>query len=87
MSPDRLQGISIACFDTRFRKARWLTGSAAGVMARILGRAGITLLIPPESFFVVGTEGPLCDGELERAAAWARMLCTRIEVPIPAVRR
>jgi len=27
--------------------------------------------MPPEGFYVAGTEGPLKEGELERKAAWA----------------
>ena len=29
------RGIAVACFDTRFAKPRWITGSAASVMARL----------------------------------------------------
>lgn len=87
LSPERLRGISIACFDTRFRKSRWLTGSAAGVMAKILRKMGITPVVPPESFFVVGKEGPLYDGELDRAGIWARMLFTRVELAVSSMRR
>lgn len=78
---------SIACFDTRFRKPRWLTGSAASVMAKRLQKRGIELLAPPESFFVIGKEGPLYSGEVERAATWATMLLKRIEIPHPAVQQ
>jgi hypothetical protein len=28
----------------------------------------------PEGFYVQGTEGPLKQGELERAASWARQI-------------
>jgi hypothetical protein len=28
-------------------------------------------VVPPESFLVRGTEGPLAEGELARARAWA----------------
>lgn len=71
---DRTRGIAVACFDTRFKKPRWLTGSAAGAMARKLDEAGVSLAMPPESFFVVGKEGPLVKGEVERAASWGSVL-------------
>lgn len=71
LTPGRTKGIAIACFDTRFKKPRWLTGSAASNMARKLSDAGMTVATPPESFFVAGTEGPLLTGETERAATWA----------------
>lgn len=84
ISSEQLRGVSVACFDTRFRKSRLLTGSAAAAMAKRFQKRGITLLVPPESFFVIGTEGPLYDGEQERAAVWARMIFNRIETPHPA---
>lgn len=70
----RLRGVAVACFDTRFRQPRWLTGSAAKSMSRAFGAMGIPLIAPPESFFVRGKEGPLFAGEIERAAAWAKQL-------------
>ena len=85
ITAEQLRGVAVACFDTRFRKPRWLTGSAAGVMAKRLQRQGITLLVPPESFFVVGKEGPLYNGELERAATWTRLIVSTVEVPYPAM--
>ncbi len=33
---------------------------------------GGTLILSPEAFFVKGKEGPLKEGELERAAGWAK---------------
>jgi flavodoxin len=67
------QGLAIAEFDTRLDKPRWLTGSAAKLMAKQLKDVGVSL-VPPESFLVTGTEGPLQPGELERAEEWAREL-------------
>ena len=74
LTAERLRGVDVACFDTRFMKPRWLTGSAANVMGKRLHAMGAPLLAPPESFFVLGTEGPLAQGEVERAAEWARAL-------------
>lgn len=77
---ERLRGMAAATFDTRFCKPRWLTGSAAVVLARQLTGAGCTLIAPPESFFVDRSEGPLLDGEVERAASWASRLLARVGV-------
>jgi len=68
-----LEGTSVAAFDTRI-PAKWVRifGFAAGKVARRLKRLGGTLVVPPEGFFVKGTEGPLLEGEAERAADWAR---------------
>lgn len=73
-----MRGLVVACFDTRFHKPRWLTGSAAWGMAKRLRKMGCLLLGPPESFFVKGGEGPLEDGELERAEIWALTLHDKV---------
>lgn len=84
--PDKgLQGVKVAAFDTRFteddiKKVRILAffvhlfGYAAGPMAERLLRKGGSLALPAEAFYVADTEGPLLDGELERAKEWARSL-------------
>ncbi len=70
-----LKGISVAAFDTRLstRLAR-IFGYAAGRIARALEKKGGNLVVPPEGFLVTGTEGPLAEGEVERAGAWARAI-------------
>jgi len=42
---------------------------------------GVEPIVPPESFFVkaMKKEGPLLDGEVERAASWAVMLREKYE--------
>ncbi len=50
-------------------------------MARQLREKGIRPLLSPESFLVTGMQGPLVEGELERAASWARLLHERVETP------
>jgi flavodoxin len=87
LTSEQLHGRAVACFDTRFQKPSWMTGSAARRMATSLRRKGITPVLPPESFFVEHTEGPLLVGELARAAVWARTLLSRIETPEPAMQR
>lgn len=87
LTPQQFHGRAVACFDTRFQKPRWITGSAAGRMAASLRHMGVTLLAPPESFFVEGKEGPLLTGELGRAAVWARGLLNRLEAPHPVMQR
>jgi len=82
-SSEELRGLGGACFDTRFRLPRFMTGSAANVMAGKLREKGVSLLVAPESFFVKGTEGPLREGELERASMWARTLLEKVEAPPP----
>jgi flavodoxin I len=79
-----LKGIRVAAFDTRIALAdinsaigRFFVGRfgyAAKPIADGLKKKGGELAAPPEGFLVAGTEGPLKDGELQRAADWARQL-------------
>ncbi len=73
VSEPAIRGINVAAFDTRI-STRWvgIFGYAAGRIAGSLKTKGGTLILSPEGFFVKGTEGPLKEGELERAASWAR---------------
>jgi hypothetical protein len=48
------------------------TGAASEVIARMLRRAGLTLIVEPESFLVADFKGPLADFEEQRASTWAR---------------
>ncbi len=77
-----LKNLKAAAFDTRVVTeevksrllrvlVRWF-GYAAKPIADRLVKKGATLTAEPEGFFVGGTEGPLKDGELKRAAAWAK---------------
>jgi flavodoxin len=68
-----LKGISVAAFDTRIsKKIVGVFGYAAGRIAGNLKKKGGTLIASPEGFFVTGGQGPLREGELERAAGWAK---------------
>lgn len=75
-----LQGTPALAFDTRLHWPGWLSGMAASQIARQLQRIGCRLLVPPESFFVVGGEGPLVEGELERATSWLHVALFRMNV-------
>lgn len=84
---DDLHNTRVATFDTRYRIAPLLSGSAARDAAGRLRRAGCRLVAAPESFFIERDRPPdgerrnhhaelLEPGELERAAAWGRRLAT-----------
>jgi flavodoxin I len=68
-----VRGVGIATFDTRI-SAKWvgIFGYAAGKIAKNLEKKGGNIILKPEPFFVKGTQGPLKEGELERAAGWAQ---------------
>jgi flavodoxin len=89
VSNQSLSGLTVACFDTRFRGRLW-KHSAAQHMAGQLHTMRVEPLVPPESFFVKFTKegkGPLLAGELERAASWALDIHQHYEElqPHPAV--
>jgi len=79
-----LTGVKVAVFDTRFKVdeiesklTRFVVkagGYAAPRMAKELEKGGGKLIVPVEGFIVKDTEGPLKEGELERAAEWAASL-------------
>ena len=82
-----LRGVRVTAFDTRVDvkevDSRILPvfvkvfGYAAEPIAAALVKKGGEQLVAPEGFFVLDTEGPLKEGELERAAAWALQLATQ----------
>jgi flavodoxin I len=65
--------VRVAGFDTRLT-AKWVRifGYAGPKIAAALQQKGGTQVGSPGGFFVKGKEGPLVEGEVERAAAWAR---------------
>lgn len=79
-----LKGVRAAAFDTRiplesiknplFRFIVKSGGYADKSITAGLARAGASLPIPSGGFIVLESEGPLKDGELQRAAEWAKSL-------------
>ncbi len=79
-----LRGVKVAAFDTRIAVEEVdsailhflvkIFGYAAEPMSKKLIKKGGNAGMPPEGFFVEGTEGPLTEGELDRAKDWARQL-------------
>ena len=75
VSEPAIRGVNVAAFDTRLStRLVGIFGYAAGRIADSLKRKGGTLIPSPEGFFVKGSEGPLKEGELERAASWAKVI-------------
>ena len=76
--------MKVGAFDTRVSIEdihsgflKWLInifGYAAEPLAKRLTRRGGKLIIPPEGFYVNDTEGPLKEGELERAKEWGKKI-------------
>lgn len=84
LGEDTLAGRRAAAFDTRLdletvhpAPLRWMMdigGYAASTLERLLADKGCLMTGKPAGFLVSGTEGPLCDGEIERARDWLRGL-------------
>jgi flavodoxin-like protein len=71
-------GKRAAAFDTRIEKSAMLTGAASRGIAKRLNRRGFNVVAEPESFFVEDSEGPLAEGELDRAKAWGASLAEKV---------
>lgn len=67
----------VALFDTRQGTSPFV-GSAAKSAAKSLRKTGFTIS-QTAHFAVTGREGPLADGEAERAAEWARTLRSTVQ--------
>ncbi len=88
ISSEGVKGVKVAAFDTRISTAdansRLLNllvkmfGYAAKPIADRLKKKGGELIIPPEGFLVKDSEGPLKDGEPQRAADWAKSMVEAI---------
>lgn len=84
--PDNsIDEMAVAVFDTRmpaetikkkiFHFMSEAGGFAANSIADILRKKGAVLILPPEGFVVEGEQGPLKEGEAERATTWAGLAC------------
>jgi flavodoxin len=76
-----LRGVPIAAFDTSYKMSAILARfTAARRLDRKLCKLGGKRLVPPETFHVHDHhEGPLYDGEIERAKHWARSILVRLD--------
>lgn len=81
---EALKGVKAAAFDTRipldsiknpiFRLIVKKGGYADRIIAKALAAKGAALAIPSDGFIVLASEGPLKEGERDRAAVWARSI-------------
>jgi len=84
-----LKGVKVTAFDTRMTEEEInssvfilrilvnIFGYAARPISDKLEKKGGELIAAPEGFFVHGTEGPLKEGELERASNWAKQILAK----------
>lgn len=74
-----LRKVPVAAFDTSYKMSALLSKfTASKRLNRKLRKLGGKSLLPPETFHVEGREGPLYEGELDRARRWARRIYERI---------
>lgn len=86
-----LDGVQVAGFDTRIpirqETPRFLAllikvfGNAAEPIAARLVKRGGRQIVAPAGFGVKDSEGPLFEGELERAAAWGGQIAAAVAQP------
>ena len=76
-----LRGVPIAAYDTSYTMSAFLARfTAAKRLDGKLRRLGGKRLVPPETFHVERHhEGPLCNGEIERARRWAESILERLD--------
>jgi flavodoxin len=74
--PKRIfRGVQMAAFDTSY-EMNWFLNlfTAAKKLQQALRKKGGRLVVPPKTFIVSGREGPLVEGEIERAHSWAQSI-------------
>ncbi|MDX9800292.1 MAG: flavodoxin family protein [Spirochaetia bacterium] len=81
-----LKGVKVATFDTRFTMVKIkssffmlpllvnIFGYASNSIAERLKKKGGDIVASPVGFFVDDVEGPLKEGEIERAANWVKKI-------------
>ena len=93
ISRNALKGVKVTAFDTRLTKSNIEETPALAFFVRLWGQAayaakpladklrkkGGVLIAPPEGFYVEGMKGPLVQGELERAANWAKQIAAKTQ--------
>lgn len=86
-----LNGVKVAAFDTRFKLEDIdnrvllffvkIFGYAAESISKQLQSKGGIQVIDPQGLGVLDIEGPLKDGEMERATSWAKeinIICSKV---------
>jgi flavodoxin len=84
LAADHGKTLAVAAFDTRIAletihpaPLRWVVdagGYAADRIIQMLAHQNVRPVGTPAGFIVTGQEGPLADGEIERAQSWAHGL-------------
>jgi flavodoxin len=77
-----LRGVPVATFDTSYKMSAFLARfTAAKRLRQKLRKLGGKPIVPAETFHVTEREGPLYDGEIERARRWASSILEQLGTP------
>jgi flavodoxin len=76
LPPDSLHNVNVAAFDTRIKI--FFSGSASDKINDALENLGGNPVVTPENFIVKGKEGPLLEGELDKARLWAQKILANL---------
>ena len=86
----QLTGVQVAAFDTRIlldtinsKALRFIVdkgGYTASTIAKAMEKKSGILIAEPEGFLVTGEQGPLKEGELDRAQAWANGFTSKLRL-------
>ena len=74
---DQLKNIKATSFDTRIKL--FMHGDAMKKISDKLKNAGAEILVEPRAFYVKGKENGLFDGEIGKAADWAKTIKAKFE--------
>ncbi|MHC1716299.1 MAG: flavodoxin family protein [Candidatus Dojkabacteria bacterium] len=77
LSSEILEGVKVTSFDTRM-KIFFHGDAAEKILSRLIDKGG-EKLTEPKIFFVKGKEGPLLEGEIERATEWGKEIVVSSE--------
>jgi flavodoxin I len=74
LTTDDLAGKRFAAFDTRLKGFTKIFGYAAPRIEAVIKEKRGNCTAQPQGFIVAKAKGPLAEGELERAATWAKAI-------------
>jgi flavodoxin len=74
-----MQTLRVAVFDTRVSKVRRLPAAAGPKAARLAKSRQFSLVDKPVAFLVDDINGPLLEGELQRASSWGHSLAAAVQ--------
>jgi flavodoxin len=73
---NNLKSLNFTTFDTR---VKLFHGDAKDKIANTLNNTGAKLITEPIAFYVSGKQGPLFEGELEKATEWAKSINAKLQ--------